>query len=214
MKKQTVLALGLLLAMPVVLRLGGFLFSLINPERAAGHADYVLRYQFLNSLRLACLFGSFAVVAALWFLACYLVIRSKERPSWWLFLALLGPFGFAILSVMNDTAPAPTDFYARFVSKMNWLVRSAYEVATFIAIWFLAEQGMVLKRNLMILYQSATTGMSTAQIIDQQNASSGMWAFAEGNEVIFLVILLYLLRPILFNTVARLATTTATPKPN
>jgi hypothetical protein len=61
---------------------------------------------------------------------------------------------------------------------------------------------MILKRNLMIWYQSATTGVSTAQIIAIQDASSGMWAFGEGLEVMFFVILLYLLRPILFNLAA------------
>jgi VIT1/CCC1 family predicted Fe2+/Mn2+ transporter len=48
----------------------------------------------------------------------------------------------------------------------------------------------------MIIYEAATTGTSTAQIIDQRNASSGMWAFSEGLEVLFLVILFYLLWPI------------------
>jgi hypothetical protein len=65
--------------------------------------------------------------------------------------------------------------------------------------------GMVLKRNLMIVYESATTGLPAAQIIDQQNVSSGMWAFGEGMEVIYMVVLLYLIRPIVFNTVSRVA---------
>jgi hypothetical protein len=64
----------------------------------------------------------------------------------------------------------------------------------------------------MIMYQSATTGISTAQIIDQQNASSGMWAFAEGMEVMYLVVLFYLFWPILFNLVGRLATMMASSK--
>jgi hypothetical protein len=51
------------------------------------------------------------------------------------------------------------------------------------------------KHALLIKYQAATTGVSEPQTIDLQNASSGMWAFAEGMEVMFLVILLYLLRP-------------------
>ena len=79
-------------------------------------------------------------------------------------------------------------------------------------LWLLAYQAMVLNRNLMIRYESATTGISTAQIIDRQNASSGMWAFAEGNEVIYLVVLFYLLWPIVFNIVGRVATITASPK--
>jgi hypothetical protein len=71
---------------------------------------------------------------------------------------------------------------------------------------------MVFKRYLMIQHQAAITGMSVAQIIDQQNASSGMWAFAEGNEEIYLVILFYLLWPIVFNLVGRAAATTASRK--
>ena len=39
MKKQTVVALVLLLLIPVVAMLGGLLFSMINPEIAAGHAN-------------------------------------------------------------------------------------------------------------------------------------------------------------------------------
>jgi hypothetical protein len=64
----------------------------------------------------------------------------------------------------------------------------------------------------MIRYEAATTGVSTAQIIDRQNASGGMWAFAEGNEVMYLVVLLYVLWPIVFNIVGRVAATMASPK--
>jgi len=63
---------------------------------------------------------------------------------------------------------------------------------------------MVLKRNLMMLYEAATTGTYTAQIINQQNASSGIWVFSESLEVLFLVVLFYLLWPIGFNVVGRL----------
>ena len=71
---------------------------------------------------------------------------------------------------------------------------------------------MVLKRNLMILYESATTGSSTAQIIDRQNASSGMWAFGEGIEVMYLAVLFYLLWPIVFNLVGRMAAIVASSR--
>jgi hypothetical protein len=144
---------------------------------------------------------------------CYLVIRSKEQSSWWLFFAALGPFGFAILAMLNDRAPAETDRYARFVRSLKKFVRVGYELCTFVIVWVLAYEAMVLKRNLMIMYESASTGMSTAQIIDRQNASSGMWAFAEGNEVMYLVVLFYLLWPIVFNIVGRVAALTASPKP-
>jgi hypothetical protein len=48
MKKQKVVALVLLLLIPVVLMLGGWLFSLINPESAAGHPNYVRNFHFLS----------------------------------------------------------------------------------------------------------------------------------------------------------------------
>jgi hypothetical protein len=211
MKKQTVVALVLLLLIPTVSMLGGLLFSLIHPEIAAGHANYVRNYHWLSLVKNMSAWASAAVVAILWLLVCFLVIRSKERSSLWLFFAALGPFGFAILAMLNDRAPAETDRYARFVRSLNRFVRVGYEVCIFVIIWMLAYQAMVLKRNLMILYESATTGISTAQIIDLQNASSGMWAFAEGNEVMYMVVLLYLIWPIAFNIVGRVAATTASP---
>ena len=72
---------------------------------------------------------------------------------------------------------------------------------------------MVLKRGLMILVESATTGASPAQILAQQNASSGMWAFGEALEAMYFVPLIYLLWPALFNLLARLAPIPASPKP-
>lgn len=205
MKKQMVVALVLLLLIPVVCVLGGLLFSLINPEIAAGHPNYVRNYHLLNLVRITLALGSAAVVGILWLLACFLVIRSKKRSSWWLFFAALGPIGFAILARLNDRASADTDPHTRFVLSLNRFVRVGYEVGIFVAIWMLAYQAMVLKRNLMILYQSATTRVSTAQIINVQNAPSGMWAFSEGIEVMYIVVLLYLIWPIAFNLVGRAA---------
>jgi hypothetical protein len=153
-----------------------------------------------------------AVVAILWLLVCFRVIRSKERSPWWLFFAALGPFGFAILAMLRDRAPLETDRHERFVRNLNRVVRVGYQVCTFVIIWLLAYQAMVLKRNLMIQYESATTGVSTAQIIDLQNASSGMWAFAEGNEVMYMVVLLYLIWPIVFNIVTRVTEIMASSK--
>jgi hypothetical protein len=212
MKKQKVVAIVLLLLIPVVSMLGALLFSLINPEIAAGHSNYPRNYHLLSLAKNMSFWASGAVVVILWLLVCFLVIRSKERSSLWLFFAALGPFGFAILATLNDRAPAETDRHARFVRNLNRFVRVGYEVCTFVVIGLLAYQAMVLKRNLMIMYESAATGISTAQIIDRQNASSGMWAFAEGNEVMYMVVLFYLLWPIVFNTVGRVATIMASPK--
>ena len=83
MKKQTVVALLLLLLIPIVTVLGGLLFSLINPEIAAGHANYARNFHFLSLLKLMSMLATAVVIAILWLLACFLVIRSKERSSWW-----------------------------------------------------------------------------------------------------------------------------------
>lgn len=204
-KKQLLVALLLLLLIPVVMLGGGFLFTLINPEVAAGHPNYARNWHLLDSLKIAVIWGMFATVLALYLLGSYLVIRSKSQSSLWLILAALGPLGFAILSVLNDRAPAQTDRYTRFLRSMHWILRAGYEIACFFLICELGWQIMLLKRYAMIKYQSLTTGQSTAQIIAIQDASSGMWAFAEGLEVMFFVIILYLLRPILFNLIAGVA---------
>jgi hypothetical protein len=91
MKRQQVVALFLLLLIPVVLMLGGFLFSIIKPGIAAGHANYAMNFHLLSRLRIALFFGSGVVALILWLLAFFLVIRSKERSPWWLLLAALGP---------------------------------------------------------------------------------------------------------------------------
>lgn len=213
MKRETVVALGLLLLIPAVMMLGGFLFALINPEIAAGHANYPLYFHLLSQLRVVLLLGSGVVAMILWLAAFFLVIRSKERSLWWLFLAALGPIGLAILATLNDNVPAETDRHARFVQNLTKLQRVGYEVCRFLVTWELAYQAMVVKRNVMILYESATTGASTAQIIATQNASSGMWAFGESLEVMFLVVLFYLLWPIVFNIIARVTTMATSPKP-
>jgi hypothetical protein len=202
-KKQTLFALVLLLLIPAVTLGAGILFSLINPEIAAGHPNYTHNWHLLYSLKMGVMYGSFLVILALYLFGCFLVIRSKQQSRLWLILAPFGPLGFAVLSVLNDRAPSAADQYSRFVSRLNVWLRVGYEVLSFVVISELGWQIMILKRNLMIWYQSLTTGVSTAQIIAIQDASSGMWAFGEGLEVMFFVIFLYLLRPILFNLIAR-----------
>ena len=203
MKKQTVVALVLLLLIPVVLMLGGLLFSRINPESAAGHPNYVRNFHLLSLVRAMSFLASGVVVGILWLLVCFQVIRSKQRSLWWLLLAALGPFGFAVLAMLRDKAPLETDRHECFVRNLNGFVHVGYLVCVFVILWLLADQAMILGRNLIIWHESAITGMSTAQIIDQQNASSGMWAFGEGIEVFYLLVFLYLLWPVVFNLVAR-----------
>jgi len=212
MKKQTVVALVLLLLIPLVWVLGGMLFSLINPEIAAGHPNYVRNFHLLDLLKRITMWATAAGVAVLWLLVCLQVIRSKKRSSSWMFLAVFGPFGLAVLAMLNDRATAETDWYARFVRNLSGFVRVGYELCTFVIVWVLAYEVMVLKRQLMTRYEAATTGSSIAQVIDRHNASGGMWAFAEGLEVMYLVVLLYLLRPVVFSVVRRLTATMTSPK--
>ena len=212
MKKQWGAALVLLLLIPVVLALGGMLANLINPEIAAGHPDYVRNYHRLDLLKNLCFLGSVAIAGVLWMLACLLVIRSKKRSYLWLLLAALGPVGFAALATLNDRDAVETDSYTRFVRKMNWFVRAGYELCSFAILGECAWEAMVVKRTLMIQYEAATTGVSTAQIIAIRDASSGMWAFSEGMEVMYFVVLLYLLRPIVFRMVAHVATAMTSPR--
>lgn len=211
-KKQYIVALGLLLAIPVVMMMGGALFSVINPEIAAHTSNYVFYWHLLNGLKIGIFWGMLAVVFVLWLLVCFQVIRAKNRSGEWLLLALLGPVGLAILATLRDRDAVHTDPYSRFVDKLNWFLRAGYEVATFWVFWELAYRIMLLKSNVMMRVEAARSGMTLAQVIDLHNASGGMWAFSEGLEIMFFVVLLYLLRPVVFNLVSRLATPTVSPE--
>lgn len=211
-KKQSVAALGILLLIPPVLMLGGMLSNLIDPEWAAGHPNYARNFHLLTALKVACVLASVAGAAVLWLLACLLVVRSKKRSYLWLLLAPTGPFGFAVLAMLSDRLPEETDRYARFVRNLKGWVRVGYELSSFVIVWVLAYGAMVLLRTLRIMIEAAMTGVSNAQVISVQNASSGMWAFAEGNEVMFFAALLYILRPMVFSFVSYAARTMASPK--
>ncbi len=151
-------------------------------------------------------------MGALWVLVCLLVIRSKKRSYVWLVFAALGPLGLAVLASLTDLTTTEPDSYTRFLRKMNGFVRAGYEVLSFVVIWELAWQAMLLKRMLMIRFEAATTGASVAQIMNVQNASSGMWAFGEGLAVMYLAVLLYLLRPFVFRMVAYVMATRSSAK--
>jgi len=189
---------------PAVTVLGGMLINSINPEIAAGSSNYERNFRLLSQVKTLSILAGSLMIMVLWLLTCFFLIKSKQRSYGWLPLAILGPFGLIILTMLSDNAPAPEDLYQHFVGKLKIYSRVAYELSFFVAVWVGAYQAMVLKRDLMIRYEAATTGTSTAQIIDLQNASSGMWAFSEGLEVLFLVALCYLLWPICFNVVGRL----------
>ena len=76
-KKQSMAALVLLLLIPLVLRLGGMLFNLINPEIAAGHPNYVRNYHLLNLVKMSFLFGYSADTAG----APAEAMRPRRQPQ-------------------------------------------------------------------------------------------------------------------------------------
>jgi hypothetical protein len=204
-KRPYVLAIVSFLMIPAVTVLAGRLINSINPEIAARFPNYERNFRLLSLAKILSMLAVLLVIIGLWFLTCFFLIKSRKRSYRWLPLAMLGPFGLIILTMLGDNAPAPGDLYQQFVGKLKAYLRVAYELSFFVVVWVGAYQIMVLKRDLMIMYEAATTGVSTAQIINLQNASSGMWAFSEGLEVMFLVVLCYLLWPICFNVVGSLS---------
>ena len=203
-KRPYVLAIVSFLMILTVTVLAAVLINLIDPEIAAGTSNYERNYRLLSLAKTLSVWAVLLVIVSLWFLTCFFLVKSKKRSYGWLPLAMLGPFGLIVLTQLSDNAPAPADLYQQFIGKLKIYLRVAYELGFFVVVWVGAFLTMVLERDLMIIYEAATTGASTAQIIDQQNASSGMWAFREGLEVLFLVVLFYLLWPICFNVVGRL----------
>lgn len=203
-KREYVLALVCYLAVPPVLIAGATIFSLIDPEWARHSAHYVRDYRLLEMVRTGAVMASGGLSLVLWISCCYLVIKSRRRSVRWLLLAAAGPFGFVVIAALEDRAPSPSDLHERFMRKLRIYGRVLLEIVVFVAVWFLTYEVVVLKRNLMIAFESLMTGTPASTIIAQQAASSGMWAAGEGMEQIYLLMLVYLLRPIFFNLVGHL----------
>ena len=193
------LAVACYLSIPVVVIAGAGLFRLIDPEMARSHADYVRDYRLLELARLGALMAAAGLAVILWVSTCYLVLKSRHRSLRWLSLAAAGPFGFIFIAMLKDRLPAPDDLYQQFIRKLKMYWRVPLEIAVLVSVWFLAYEFVVLKRELMISFESFSIGTPAATIIARQTASSGMWAAGEGLEEIYLVILFYLLWPICFN---------------
>jgi hypothetical protein len=202
-KRNYVLALLCHLSIPAVVIAGAGLCLVIDPEMARGHADYARNFHVLNLARLGVLWATAGVALLLWTACCYLVLKSRRRSLRWLWLAAAGPFGFSVIAALEDRSPAPGDVYQHVIRNLKTYWRVPFEIGVFMAIWFVAYESVVLKRELMIRFESLTTGTPTATIIAQQNASSGMWAAGEGLEELYLVPLLYLLWPVAFNVAGR-----------
>lgn len=203
-KRQYVLALACYLSIPVVLIGGAGVFRLIDPELARGHANYARDYQLLEMTRTGAVMAAGGLALVLWASCCYLVLKSRQRSLGWLPMAAAGPFGFVVIAALEDRALAPGDLYQQLIGKLRAYWRVPIEIALFVAVLVLTYNFVVLKRDLMIRYESFMTGTPVATIIDQQNTMSGMYAAAEGMEQLYLMTLVYLLWPIVFNLGGRL----------
>jgi hypothetical protein len=204
LKKYYVLAIVSILLIPVVTVLGGMLTNFINPEIAAGHPNYQRNYRILDMVKYVVFFLTLLMIMCLWCLTCFFLVKSRKQSYLWLFLIILGPFGFMVLTMLGDRAPEIDDFHQIFIRNLKIYLRVVYELFFFIIVWDVAYEIVVLKNDLMVMYESYMTGISTEEIFNQQSASSGMWAFAEGNETIYLVSLFYLLWPLCFNAIGHL----------
>lgn len=203
-ERHDVLALICYLAIPVVVTAGAAAHRLIDPELARGRADYEQTYRLLDHMRLGALAAAAVLALVLWTSCCYLLLRSRRRSLRWLALAAAGPFGLIVIASLADRAPAAGDRYQQFVGRLTTSWRVAFELAVLVAVWVGSYQTVMLRREAMIRLESFTTGTPIATIVAQQTASSGMWAAGEGMEELYLVGLLYLLRPIAFNLAGRL----------
>jgi hypothetical protein len=202
-KTKYILALVCYVSIPAVVVCGVGLVLLVDPELALGHANYARDYQLINLARLGVLWATAGLALVLWTSCCYLVLASRRRSMRWLSLAAAGPFGFSVIATLEDRSPAPGDLYQHVIRNLKTHWRVPLEIAVFVSVWFLACTSVVVKRGLMISFESLTTGTPVSTIIAQQTASSGMWAAGEGMEAMYLVALIYLLWPIAFNLAGR-----------
>ncbi len=198
-KRDYTLAIACYVAIPIVVVAGGVLFALIDPELARGRVTYERDYRVLQLVQNAALMVSTAAALLLAILCCYFVVKSRDRSLGWLSLVITGPIGFMVIAALDDRSPKADNGYQRFIAKLPIYARIVLEGVLFIAIVLVAYEVIELKRDLMIRYQSWKTGVDIATIIAEQNASSGMWAFGEGLELLYLIMFIYLVRPLLFN---------------
>jgi hypothetical protein len=196
------LAIAAFIAIPVFGILGMSLTVFINPEIARYTSNYVLNFQLLQGLKHVVFATTLLCVMTLWFLTCFFLVRAKQRSIFWVPLAIFGPFGLIILVALRSGDQTTRSAYQKFVAKLWLPVRVVYEFCLFNVAWMLAYYLVDLKRDLIILHQSIIRGVPIQTIVDEQQASGGMWAFSEGMETIFLIVLFYLLWPICFNAVA------------
>jgi len=184
------LAILAFLAIPLVIVLGGLLHHLIDPELARGTTDYAGNYALLERLRQACLNLSFALAGGLWFLAFGFHLLALQRSLVWIVLALFGPLGLAVIAIVGRATEESE-------KRTAWPWRLAREAAIFILLVVLANFLIYAKNEAWIAWTVAFRGAEAANaILADQMASSGMWAFAELLQILFLTTLFYLVRPL------------------
>jgi hypothetical protein len=198
-RRNYIAAVACYLAIPVVVIVGVRLSNLIDPEMARATDDYARNFHLLQLVATGALLVTAGVALVLWVSTCYLVLRSRHRSWPWLLLAVAGPFGFMFIAMLADRTPAPDDLHQQFNRKLKMYWRVPLELLMFVSAWVLAYQCVWLKRELLIAFESYSTGTPTETIIARQDASSGMYAFGEGLEATYLFTLIYLLWPIVFN---------------
>lgn len=203
-KPHYLLALASYLAIPIAVIGGGIASIMINPEWALGSADYPGNFRLLQRLSFGLLATGAALAVVLWFGCGYFLLKARQRALGWLVLAAAGPPGLMLIAALADPAPAPDDRQQQFVRSLGLFSRAAFESAVFIGAWVIAFVLVLAKRDAMIWLEAMTTGNSRDAIIAVQDASSGMWAFSEGLEQMYLAPLLVLLWPVAFNLLARL----------
>jgi hypothetical protein len=118
----------------------------INPEIAAGHSNYERNYRLLSLAKNLFMLAVLLVIMGLWFLTCFFLVKSKKRSYGWLPLAMLGPFGLIVLTMLSDNAPAPEDLYQQFVGKLKVYLRVGVRLSGLL-IYFLAASADRCQRH-------------------------------------------------------------------
>lgn len=199
--------------MPVVLIAGVAVHGMIDPEMAARHANYERNYRLLESLRAAVLSGTFLSVLSLWFAMCLLLLKEKRRSLLWAVLGMLGPLGLAFIAALKSGEDDPADAYRGFVARLGPLSRIGYEVLLFVGIFALAMAAVSIHSDVMIAWAAHVQHVPVEQILQERDASSGMYAFSEAMEALYLIACLYFLVPPATNGLHRLLRRSGPPAP-
>ena len=77
-KRPYVLAIVYLLTIPAVAVLSGMLINSINPEIAAGHANYERNYRLLSLAKNLSMLAVLLVIMGLWFLTCFFLASPRN----------------------------------------------------------------------------------------------------------------------------------------